>query len=114
MPLASGFGLPFGPGGKRRPKDGRRKTGRLEAGRNGGGPVAGKPKKRSQAKTTRRARLPWPWVAGIGVTALLVLLLFLANRPPGSDGFYRYSTPDEIQELVQIGEPVLVYFHSPT
>ncbi|MFO7310898.1 MAG: hypothetical protein C0P61_002415 [Bacillota bacterium] len=69
------------------------------------------PKQSARAATTRRT-----WIIGAGAALVLlaaVLFFVLGGREP-AEGYYRFTSLGEVSRLIQSGEPVLVYFHSPT
>ena len=69
---------------------------------------------RGRSARAQAARRRWYIGGGALAVVLAVVFFILANRPPAAEGYYRYSNPGEIAELIGTGAPVLVYFHSPT
>ncbi len=78
--------------------------------------MAEKAGKRAKGRGGRSHASRRPLVIGVGAGLLIVacaLLVVLMNREPAV-GYYRHSTPSEVRALIDSGEPVIVYFHSPT
>ncbi|HEY8496599.1 MAG TPA: hypothetical protein VIK98_06165 [Limnochordales bacterium] len=69
------------------------------------------PKQSARAATTRRT-----WIIGAGAALVLLaaVLFFVFGSQDPAEGYYRHTNPGEVSRLIQSGEPVLVYFHSPT
>lgn len=74
--------------------------------------------KKAQARSRRAraeaARRRWLIGGGLALVLVVALAFVWVNRSPAAEGFYRASTPGDVSELIAGGDPVLVYFHSPT
>lgn len=69
------------------------------------------PRESGRAIATRRT---WVLGAGVSLVLLVAVLFFLFGGREPAEGYYRHVSPGDVSRLVQSGEPVIVYFHSPT